>query len=140
MDETHKLAAIVAPICWLLTILGAIILFFTLNKDIRQAWTISYILGTQLGLINLGFMVKGARHMLNEVNTYDGKPVKANLMYLFFRILVFTAIFSMVIVDQFIMNSDSPKFNVWSTLIGYVLVKVILITTMLIMKGKVKTN
>ena len=41
MDETHKLAAIVAPISWICGLIGWLILFFTLNKSIRSAW--SYI-------------------------------------------------------------------------------------------------
>ena len=37
MDETHKLAAIVAPISWICGLIGWLILFFTLNKSIRSA-------------------------------------------------------------------------------------------------------
>lgn len=140
MDETHKLAAIVAPISWICGLIGWLILFFTLNKSIRSAWSISYVIGIMTALLNLGLMVKGSKHIQkNALNPYN-KSVKVNILYYILRIILFTAIFAMIITDQYIFNSEAPKFNVWATLIGYSLVKIILLTVVLVMKGKVKNE
>lgn len=140
MDETHKLAAIVAPISWLVGLAGWLILFFSLNKDIRSAWSLSYVLGILTALLNLGLMVKGSKHVADKATDPYAHPVKINMLYYILRILLFSAIFAMVILDQFVYNADSPKFNVWATLIGYSIVKVILIIVYLVLKGKVRNE
>lgn len=138
MDETHKLGAIVAPICWLVALVGALILYFTLDKDIRSAWAFSYVLGILVGLLNLGLIVKGSKHTI-DIGKRDGEhPVKVNMIYFMLRTLVVVAIFTMVIFDQYVTNIEAPKFNVWSTLIGYAVSKIVLLAVMLILKGKVK--
>ncbi len=142
MDENHKIAAIVAPICWLLGSIGGLILFFTLNKDIRSAWTFSYVLGLLVGLLTMGISVKGATKVSKMAEDEDeaGSPIKINMLYFLFRILLLAAIFTMVIVNQFVTNVENPDFNVWATLIGYILTKIVLLAVMLILKGKVKDN
>lgn len=141
MDETHKLGAIVAPICWLIALIGGLILYFALDKDIRSAWTFSYVLGIFVGLLNLGLMVKGSKHTMKAAqNDEDSHPVKINMIYFMLRLLVIVAIFAMVIVNQFVTDVEAPQFNVWSTLIGYCLTKVVLVSVMLILKGKVRNE
>lgn len=140
MDETHKLAAIVAPISWIIGLAGWLILFFALGKDIRSAWSMSYVLGILTALLNLGLMVKGSKHIKDKATDPYSHPVRINVIYYLFRILLFAAIFAMVIFDQFVYNADSPKFNVWATLIGYSIVKIILIIVYLVLKGKVRNE
>ena len=138
MDETHKLAAIVAPISWICGLIGFLILFFALDKSIRSAWSLSYVLGVLTALLNLGLLVKGSKHIQKNASNPYNNSVKITVLYYIFRILIFAGIFSMVITDQFVFNPDTPKFNVWATLIGYSIVKIVLLTVVLIMKGKVK--
>ena len=45
-----------------------------------------------------------------------------------------------MINDQFVSNVSDPKFNVWATLIGYSVVKIVLIIVSLIKKGRVNKN
>lgn len=140
MDETHKLAAIVAPISWICALIGWLILFFALNKSCRSAWSSSYVIGIMTGLLNLGLMVKGSKHIQkNALNPYNSS-VKVNVIYYILRVILFAAIFAMVITDQYIFNNEAPKFNVWATLIGYSIVKIVLLTVVLLMKGKVKNE
>ncbi len=140
MDETHKLAAIVAPISWIVGLVGWLILYFALDKSIRGAWSLSFVLGILTALLNLGLMVKGSKHIVDKACDPYAHPVKVNMIYYLLRILLFAAIFAMVIFDQFVYNIDSPKFNVWATLIGYSSVKIILIIVYLVMKGKVRNE
>ena len=99
MDETHKLAAIVAPISWICGLIGWLILFFTLNKSIRSAWSISYVIGIMTALLNLGLMVKGSKHIQkNALNPYN-KSVKVNVLYYILRIILFTAIYILLSQD-----------------------------------------
>lgn len=141
MNESQKLAAIVAPVCWILGLIGGLVLYFALGDNINKQWSFGYVLGILVSLLNLGFMVKGSKRLLKEVDKEErGKPLRINMMYFFFRVLIFVAIFAMVIVDQFILNPDSPKFNVWATLIGYSTVKIVLLIVSLILKGRVKEN
>lgn len=140
MDETHKLAAIVAPISWIFGLIGWLILYFALPKSINSAWALSYILGIVTALLNLGLMVKGSKHISKpNINPY-AKPVRINILYYIARVVLFTVIFAMVILDQLVFNASNPKFNIWATLIGYSVVKIILLLVVLVLKGKVKKD
>lgn len=138
MDETHKLAAIVAPISWIFGLIGWLILYFALDDSISSAWSLSYVLGIVTSLLNLGLMVKASKHISNPNSNPYAKPVRINILYYIARIILIIAIFTMVILDQLVFNVSNPKFNIWATLIGYLVVKIILIVVVLVLKGKVK--
>ena len=135
MKETHKISIIVVPISWALALIGGLTLYFAVSK----AWSISFVLGVATALMNLGFTVKGGKQMLSEIERKElGKPLRRNMIYFIFRVLVFIAVFGVVINEQFIANPENPGFNVYATLIGYVLVKLVLIVVSVIMKGREK--
>lgn len=139
MDEIHKVGAITSVSCWILGLIGGLIMYFTINSANRSAWVTSYVLGLCLGLLTMGIMIKGARKASKIASSDDGEsPTSTNIIYIFLRLLVVAAILAVVVFDQFIFSKDNPKFNIWATLIGYLLTKIALVVAYLIVKGKVK--
>lgn len=137
MNETQKIAIIVTPVCWVIGLVTGLILYFTVSG----VWALSFALGLLTGLMNLSFTVRGSKKMLDEIEREElGRPVRRNMLYFAFRLIMFIAVFGVVINDQFVTNVSDPKFNVWATLIGYSVVKIVLITVSLIKKGKVKND
>lgn len=139
MDLKHKVAAITALVCWGLAIIVGIIIHFTVGAT----WTLSFFLGFLTGLMTMGISIRGASRVAKKAldeDEDDVHPVKTNALYFLLRILLLVAIFAMVIFNQFVSNPDNPKFNVWASLIGYGMTKVVLIVVMLIMKGEVKES
>ena len=137
MNETQKIAIIVTPVCWIIGLVTGLILYFAVSS----VWALSFALGLLTGLMNLSFTVRGSKKMLDEIEREElGRPVRRNMLYFAFRLIMFIAVFGVVINDQFVTNVSDPKFNVWATLIGYSVVKIVLITVSLIKKGKVKND
>ena len=137
MNETQKIAIIVTPICWIIGLITGLILYFAVSS----VWALSCALGLLTGLMNLSFTVRGSKKMLDEIEREElGRPVRRNMLYFAFRLIMFIAVFGVVINDQFVINVSDPKFNVWATLIGYSVVKIVLITVSLIKKGKVNKD
>lgn len=137
MNETQKISIIVTPICWAIGLIAGLILYFTISS----VWALSFVLGLLTALMNLSFTVRGSKKMLDEIEREElGRPVRRNMMYFAFRVILFILVFGVVINDQFVSNTSDPKFNVWATLIGYSVVKIVLILVSLIKKGRVNKN
>lgn len=137
MNETQKISIIVTPVCWAIGLIVGLILYFTVSS----VWALSFALGLLTALMNLSFTVRGSKKMLDEIEREElGRPVRRNMMYFAFRLLLFVLVFGVVINDQFVSNVSDPKFNVWATLIGYSVVKVVLIVVSLIKKGRVNKD
>ena len=137
MNETQKISIIVTPICWAIGLIVGLVLYFTVSS----VWALSFALGLLTALMNLSFTVRGSKKMLDEIEREElGRPVRRNMMYFAFRLILFILVFGVVINDQFVSNVSDPKFNVWATLIGYSVVKIVLIIVSLIKKGRVNKN
>ena len=137
MNETQKISIIVTPICWVIGLIVGLVLYFTVSS----VWALSFALGLLTALMNLSFTVRGSKKMLDEIEREElGRPVRKNMMYFAFRLILFILVFGVVINDQFVSNVSDPKFNVWATLIGYSVVKIVLIIVSLIKKGRVNKN
>lgn len=139
-DDLTKLSIIVVPACWVVGTIVALILYFALGSSIHKAWTLSYILGLVTALLNFGLTLSSGRGFMSEVNKSDGAPVRRTVLGYLLRILIAGLIFAFVVHEEY--YTDSPRFLVIPTLIGYLTEKVIFIIGSLILnynKRKVNT-
>ncbi len=135
MDETHKLAALVVPITWLVAIICGLVIYFTTSTDNRSIYLNSYIIGVAVSLLNFSLTVKGARKFLKEVAKGEvaGTPVRQTVINYIIRFTLAATIFLIVAIDH---NSSDPRFNIIATLGGYMTLKVVLMVVVLIKKGR----
>lgn len=121
MNDLHKMALWISPITLVIGIILALVFNLVLTKDnnTNHIWMISTFLGLFTGLMNFGFQLRGSRP--SYVDSYSGKNnlMKRNVMYFFFRILVFGTIFAIVVVDQLTSTPETQRFNIIPTAIGY---------------------
>ncbi len=137
-NELHKIALFVSPISLLLGVILALIFKFVLttDDDMNEIWMISTFLGLFTGLMNFGFMVRGSRPSYSDIYSRKNTMAQRSMLYLFFRILVFGSIFSLVVINQ--LTDDNPSFNVAPTAIGYFLHLVVLLVVYLVFNFKEK--
>ena len=106
------------PFIWLFSIIGAIV-FFILDRK----WCFDYILGVAAGLFGLTMM-------LYAVNTSKIESLKLRMTINYFiRYLMYAVIFAFVFV------TDGANY-LWTTLVGIMVVKVVLVCYVLLHKGK----
>ncbi|MCR5786810.1 MAG: hypothetical protein K6G28_03845 [Acholeplasmatales bacterium] len=128
----------VSPITLVLGIILALIFNVAITKDnnMNQVWMLSMFLGTFLGLMNFGFQLRGSRPSYTDAYSGKNDLFKRSMIYFFLRIISFGAIFALVAMNQF--TSESPRFNLIPTGIGYALHFLVLLVvfTILNFKGK----
>lgn len=139
MNELHKIGLFVSPITLVLGIVLALIFNFALPDNMNSVWMKSTFLGLFTGLMNFGFQLRGSRP--NYVDSYSGKNnlMKRNVMYFFFRILVFLTIASFVVINQLQGTDENPaSFNIIPWAIGYFIHLIILAIVYIVfnLKGK----
>ena len=106
------------PFIWLFSIIGAVVFFF-----INKKWCFDYILGVVAGLFGLTMM-------LYAVNTTKIENLKSRMVINYFiRYIMYAIIFGVVYM------TDGANC-LWTTLVGIMVVKVVLVCYALIMKGK----
>ncbi|MBP5445784.1 MAG: hypothetical protein J6Y28_06395 [Acholeplasmatales bacterium] len=106
------------PFIWLFSIIGAVVFFF-----INKKWCFDYVLGVVAGLFGLTMM-------LYAVNTTKIENLKSRMVINYFiRYIMYAIIFAFVYV------TDGANY-LWTTLVGIMVVKVVLVCYALIMKGK----
>ena len=106
------------PFIWLFSIIGAIVFFF-----INRKWCFDYALGVLAGLFGLTMM-------LYTVNTTKVENLKrAMTINYFIRYILYAVIFAFVYV------TDGANY-LWTTLVGIMVVKVVLVCYALISRGK----
>ena len=106
------------PFIWLFSIIGAIV-FFCINRN----WCFDYVLGVVASLFGLTMM-------LYTVNTTKVEHLKrAMTINYFIRYLMYAIVFAVVYF------ADGANY-LWTTLVGIMVVKVVLVCYALIMKGK----
>ncbi len=128
----------VSPITLLIGITLALIFLATLTKEnnLNNAWMTSTFLGLFLGLMNFGFMLKGSRPSYTDAYSGKNDLLRRSMMYFFFRIISFGAIFALVSVNQF--TRDIPNFYIAPTAIGYAIHLVVFLVVYLIFNFKGK--
>ncbi len=136
LDYIHKLGLFMVPISLLFGLIISLIFGFALPHNTNIVWLKSFLLGLFLGLMNFGFMVKGTKKLENDILNSEKSPIKRNMLYLFFRIIVFGAVFSVIIVDQ--ITNNPPNFHIAPAIIGYLLHWVVLLVVHLVFKIKDK--
>ena len=106
------------PFIWLFSLIGALVFFF-----INRKWCFDYALGVLAGLFCLTMM-------LYTVNTTKIEHLKrAMVINYFIRFIMYAVIFAFVFV------SDGANY-LWTTLVGIMVVKAVLVCYALINKGK----
>lgn len=125
-DDLTKISIIVVPSCWVVGLIVAIILYFTVSKQ----WMLSYVLGLVTALLNFGLQLTSGRRFLSEVNKEGGTPVRRTILGYLIRIAIAGLVFAFIIRDQ--MTSDKPRFYVIPAVIGYLTEKAIFIIGSLI--------
>ena len=106
------------PFIWLFSLIGAIVFFF-----INKKWCFDYALGVLAGLFGLTMM-------LYTVNITKIEHLKrAMVINYFIRYIMYAVIFAFVYV------TDGANY-LWTTLVGIMVVKAVLVCYALIMKGK----
>jgi hypothetical protein len=120
----------VSPISLLIGGILCLILGLSLKSPSNGIWAKSLALGLFTGLMNFGFFVKGTKKTIDNASEGNG-PIKRNVLYFFFRILTFVAIFGMVGYNEFF--TENPAFDLIPTAIGYFIHLIVLIIVYLIM-------
>lgn len=143
MNDLHKIALFVSPITLVIGIIIALVFNFALTKEnnMNHVWMISTFLGLFSGLMNFGFQLRGSRPSYTD--SYSGKNnlMKRNVMYFFFRIIVFASIFVLVAVNQLQATEENlASFNIIPTAIGYFLHLLVLLIVYLIYNKRKKVN
>ncbi|MCR5462878.1 MAG: hypothetical protein K6E87_07445 [bacterium] len=106
------------PFIWLFSIIGALVFFF-----INRKWCFDYALGVLAGLFGLTMM-------LYTVNITKIEHLKrAMVINYFIRYIMYAVIFAFVYV------TDGANY-LWTTLVGIMVVKAVLVCYALITKGK----
>lgn len=106
------------PFIWLFSLIGAIV-FFILDRK----WCFDYVLGVASGLFGLTMM-------LYAVNTSKVENLKSRMIINYFiRYIMYAIIFA------FVFFTDGANY-LWTTLIGIMVVKVVLVCYVLLHKGK----
>ena len=106
------------PFIWLFSIIGALVFFF-----INRKWSFDYALGVLAGLFGLTMM-------LYTVNITKIEHLKrAMVINYFIRYIMYAVIFAFVYV------TDGANY-LWTTLVGIMVVKAVLVCYALITKGK----
>ncbi len=137
MNELHKIGLFVSPITLVVGIVLSLIFYFALPDNMNSVWMKSSFLGLFTGLMNFGFQLRGSRP--NYIDSYSGKNnlMKRNVMYFFFRILVFLTIASFVIINQLQGTTEKPaSFNIIPCAISYFLHLIVLAIVYLIFNCK----
>jgi hypothetical protein len=131
-NDLHKIGIFVAPMTLVLGIIIALIFQFSLTKlnNINQIWMVSMFLGLFTGLMNFSFLLRGSRPSYTDSYTGKNNLMKRSMLYFFFRIITFGAIFSIVAMNQF--TKENPSFNLIPTAIGYFLHLVIFLVVYII--------
>ena len=106
------------PFIWLFSVIGAIV-FFILDRK----WCFDYILGVAAGLFGLTMM-------LYAVNTSKIESLKSRMTINYFIRYIMYAI-----IMAFVFFTDGANY-LWTTLVGIIVVKVVLVCYVLIHKGK----
>ena len=106
------------PFIWLFSVIGAIV-FFILDRK----WCFDYILGVAAGLFGLTMM-------LYAVNTSKIESLKSRMTINYFIRYIMYAI-----IMAFVFFTDGANY-LWTTLVGIMVVKVVLVCYVLIHKGK----
>ena len=116
--EREKIHIHSMPFIWLFSIIGAVVFFF-----INKKWCFDYMLGVLAGLFGLTMM-------LYAVNTTKIENLKSRMVINYFiRMSLYAVIFAFVFV------TDGANY-LWTTLIGIMVVKAVLVCYTLIHKGK----
>ena len=106
------------PFIWLFSIIGGVV-FFILDRK----WCFDYALGVLAGLFGLTMM-------LYAVNTTKIENLKSRMVINYFlRYILYAIIFAFVFV------TDGVNY-LWTTLVGIMVVKAVLVCYALINKGK----
>lgn len=126
-DDLTKISIIVMPICWLITLVVVLVLYFGADKKV---WALSYLLGMVTALMTLGLTMSTGRGFINEVNKADGAPVRRTVLGYLLRIIIAGLVFAFIVREQ--VTSDSPRFIIIPALIGYITEKVVFIIVSLI--------
>ena len=106
------------PFIWLFSIIGAIVLVIFNRK-----WCFDYMLGVLSGLFGLTMM-------LYTVNTTKIEHLKSRMVINYFiRYIMYAVIFA------FVYFTDGVNY-LWTTLVGIMVVKAVLVCYALITKGK----
>lgn len=130
LDGIHKLGLFTVPITILLTII-IFLLIWLIPEPNNWVWGKSFLLGAFTGLMNFGFFVKGSKKLERDAIEENGFGLKRNVIYFFFRILVFVAIFALVITEQ-LMNPENPSFHIIPTAIGYFMHLIVLLVVYIV--------
>ncbi len=106
------------PFIWLFSLIGAIVLFI-----LNRKWCFDYVLGVLAGLFGLTMM-------LYTVNTTKIEHLKSRMTINYFiRYIMYAIIFA------FVFFTDGANY-LWTTLVGIMVVKGVLVCYALIHKGK----
>jgi len=137
-NDLHKIGIFVAPSSLVIGIIIALIFNFSLTtiNNTNHVWMISMFLGLFTGLMNFSFLLRGSRPSYTDAYSGKNNLMKRSMLYFFFRIITFGAIFSIVTVNQLTVNP--PSFNVIPTAIGYFLHLVIFLIVYIIFNLKRK--
>ena len=131
-DDLHKIGIIVAPATLILGVVLALIFNFSLDStsNLNHIWMISTFLGLFTGLMNFSFLLRGSRPSYTDAYSGKNDLMKRSMLYFFFRIITFGAIFALVAINQF--TQDNPSFNLIPLSIGYFLHLVVFLVIYLI--------
>ncbi len=137
-NDLHKLGIIVAPATLVLGVILALIFNFSLTHtaNTNHVWMISTFLGVFTGLMNFSFLLRGSRPSYTDAYSGKNDLMKRSMLYFFFRIITFGAIFALVAVNQF--TKDEPNFNLIPLAIGYFLHLIVFLVIYLIFNIKRK--
>ncbi|MGL4949096.1 MAG: ATP synthase subunit I [Anaeroplasmataceae bacterium] len=133
--EVNKFGLLVIPASWLVGIIVSLILYFALNDAIAWIVTKSYILGLIASLANFSIFIKCGNGFLKEVEKKEnGSPVTKFMIGVIIRTIITLLIFAIVIFGHI---NETPTFNVYATLGGFLTVKAIMMIVVMLKKGKV---
>lgn len=128
MDDLTKFSVIVIPICWVIGIITCIVFYFAMPVDIKWIWIKSFAVGLLTSLMCLGLMNRFARKMPASPDDNPTYPKTMIIGYML-RLVLAGGVFAAVIVND--------GFSVIATLIGYLVVKVVIVIFVIIKKGEV---
>ncbi len=131
-----KISYLIAPITMIIVVIVTIILAVC-----KQGWEY-YLIGSLVGLMNHGLMVKQAarieRFAKLDPEGKTLKPKRTAALWYFLRVLVFVGVFVSLAFKADLKNNSQGIWYLVTAFGGYLTLKVVLIICLLICRGKVE--